>query len=48
MMPWQSAASVEPPAKAKFQYALLVAATQRNSNATPRNTKASSMTMTGM
>ena len=48
MMPWQKAASVEPPAKAKFQYFLLVTATQRNSKATPRNTSASNMTITGM
>ena len=38
--PWQNAASVEPPANAKVQYFLLVSATVRNSNATPRKTSA--------
>ena len=47
MTPWLKAASVEPAAKAKFQVRLPVAATLRNSKATPRNTSASSITITG-
>jgi hypothetical protein len=45
--PWQKAASAEPAVNAKVQCPLLLPAIQRNSNATPRNTNASSMMMTG-
>jgi hypothetical protein len=45
--PWKKAASVEPSQKARSHHTLLVRATQRNSKATPRNTSASSIRMTG-
>ena len=47
MMPWKKAATSEPAENAKFHSRRLEAATQRNSKATPRNTSASSMMMTG-
>ncbi len=46
MTPWQKPASVEPPANAASQNVLL-SPCSRNSTATPRNTSASNMTITG-
>jgi len=46
MTPWLKAASVEPVAKATLSQVLL-RYTVRNSKAMPRNTSASSITITG-
>ena len=47
MMPWAKAATMEPPWKAASHQAWCEGSRQRASNATPRNTSASSIAITG-